>query len=227
MKANNEGEHDIEHLLSRVALLKEEIFNSLTHGIAAVLSLVGLVYLVVYAVQMGDPWKIVGFSIYGLCLFSLYFASTLYHAFQHPPHKEFFKLLDHCAIYLLIAGTYTPILLVNLRGTTGWILFAAVWLIAGVGIWLKVAHGNKFRALRVLTYVVMGWLAVFAGSDLITALSNEGFGLILLGGLIYTIGIVFYWRDHVPFNHAIWHLFVIGGSVCHYFAMYFYVLPVV
>ncbi|WP_108446138.1 PAQR family membrane homeostasis protein TrhA [Halomonas denitrificans] len=206
----------------------EERLHSISHGIGAALSLAGLVVLLVLA-SLGarvDPWKIVGISLYGTTLVLLYTASTLYHGVRHPRLKRLFQHLDHCAIYLLIAGTYTPFLLVNLRGPTGWTLLATVWSLALAGIACKLAWPHRFEALRVAIYLVMGWLIVLAGDALAASLSATGLTLLVAGGLTYTLGVVFYAVSAIPFNHAIWHLFVMGGSTCHYFAVVTAVLPV-
>ncbi len=203
----------------------EEFANSLTHGAGAILSIIGLILLLAYASPMNDPWKIVSFSIYGISLISLYLASTLYHSAKCPKRRARYKMFDHCAIYLLIAGSYTPFLLVNMRDSVGWILFAAVWGISAVGIILKIAYRHRFHNLRLATYLIMGWLVVLAGSDLVESLASGGLTLLIIGGLTYTLGVVFYIGERIPFNHAIWHLFVLGGSTCHYFAVYYYVLP--
>ena len=204
----------------------EEFLNSLTHGIGAALSIVGTVILVVAASLLGDPWKIVGFSIFGASLILLYTASTLYHGARRPALKAFYKMLDHCAIFALIAGTYTPFLLVNMRGTVGWVLFAVIWSLALAGIALKLVFGNRYKLARVAIYLVMGWLVLFASGELVGRLNDVGFWLVLAGGLTYTGGVVFYLADRLPYNHAIWHLFVVGGSVCHFLAVYYGVLPV-
>lgn len=204
----------------------EEIANSLTHGAGAVLSIIGLILLLAYASPMNDPWKVISFSIYGISLVSLYLASTLYHSAKCPKRRARYMMLDHCAIYLLIAGSYTPFLLVNMRDSVGWVMFAAVWGIAAVGIVLKIAFGNRFHNLRLATYLVLGWLVVLAGSDLVESLASGGLTLLIAGGLTYTLGVIFYVGERIPFNHAIWHLFVLGGSICHYFAVYYYVLPI-
>lgn len=203
----------------------EEIANSLTHGVGAVLSIVGMILLLFYASQMNDPWKVVSFSIYGSSLFLLYLASTLYHSVTSPQLKSFFKMLDHCAIYLLIAGSYTPFLLVNMRETVGWPMFATVWSIAFIGILLKIVFKHRFQKLRLATYLIMGWLVVLAGAELVESLDTGGLVLLTAGGITYTLGVIFYVGDRIPYNHAIWHLFVLGGSICHYFAVYYYVLP--
>lgn len=214
---------DIAGLAKRAHL--EELINSWTHGIGAFLSLVGLVVLLVVSAELGDPWRFVSFSVYGLSMVSLYLASSLYHGHHDDKKREFFKLLDHCAIYLLIAGSYTPFLLVSIRGPLGWLLFGVVWALAAFGITLKIKYRSRYKVLRVATYVVMGWLALIAGTELTASLASEGFRLLLAGGIVYTVGVIFYVFERIPFNHAIWHLFVLGGSACHYFAVYLYVLP--
>lgn len=205
--------------------LREERLNSLTHGIGAAMSLVGTLALVIAASRLGDGWKVLSFSIFGASLILLYSASTLYHASRDPLWRQRWKMLDHCAIFLLIAGTYTPFLLVNLRGGSGWLLFAVVWGLAVAGIALKLIYGHRYRVLRVMVYLFMGWLIVFAGSELTTHISPLGMQLTVGGGIIYTLGVVFYLADRLPYNHAIWHLFVVGGSLCHFYAIYYSVLP--
>lgn len=205
--------------------LREERLNSLTHGLGALLSAVGTVVLVLAAAREGDIWKIVSFSIFGASLILLYSASTFYHASRSPKIREIWKMLDHCAIFLLIAGTYTPFLLVNLRGPTGWTLFGIIWGLALAGIILKLVFGHRYKILRVIVYLAMGWLIVFAAGELNTQVSELGVRLTVIGGVIYTLGVVFYLADRLPYNHAIWHLFVVGGSLCHFYAIYFGVLP--
>lgn len=206
--------------------LAEEIANGVTHGLGAVLSVVGLVVLLLQARQTPDLWLTVSVSIYGASLIALYLCSTLYHSIPNARAKYWLKLLDHCAIYLLIAGTYTPFLLVNMRGQTGWTLFAIVWGLALTGICLKLIFHHRFKALSVITYLGMGWLMVFAGSELAAKVAPGGVKLIAAGGLVYTLGVVFYLVKKIPYHHAIWHLFVLGGSVCHFLAVLHYVLPV-
>ncbi|MGM0522338.1 MAG: PAQR family membrane homeostasis protein TrhA, partial [Pseudomonadota bacterium] len=198
-----------------------------SHGIGAVLSLVGMAVLLVAASLAShvDPWKMVGLSLYGTTLILLYTASTLYHSAPLQRWKRHFKLLDHCSIYLLIAGTYTPFLLVNMRGTTGWVLFAAVWGLALVGISGKLLWPERFAVLRVVIYLLMGWMIVLASEEMAASLSSTGIFLLAAGGAAYTLGVIFYAVRAIPYNHAIWHLFVIAGSVCHYFAIYHTVLP--
>jgi len=203
----------------------EEWLNSATHGLGAVLSIVGTVALIWGASQLGDPWKLVSFGIFGASLILLYMASALYHGTRHPKLKSAFKTLDHCAIFLLIAGTYTPFLLVNMRDSVGWTLFAIIWSLALTGVVLKVIFKNRFKLARVGIYIAMGWLITFASSDLVANLSETALNLTIAGGLTYTIGVVFYLADRIPYMHAIWHLFVIGGSAFHFSAIYFGVLP--
>lgn len=208
-----------------VHLRIEEWLNSATHGLGAVLSVIGTVALIVGASEVGDVWKIVSFSIFGASLVLLYLASALYHGARRPELKRAFKTLDHCAIFLLIAGTYTPFLLVNMRGTVGWTLFAVIWSLAITGVVLKVIFKNRFKLARVGIYIAMGWLITFASSDLVASLSETALNLTIAGGIVYTAGVVFYLADRIPYMHAVWHLFVIGGSACHFSAIYFGVLP--
>ncbi|MCA1772143.1 MAG: hemolysin III family protein [Halomonas sp.] len=205
----------------------EERLNSISHGLGAVLSLIGMVVLLVLASLAAhvDPWKIVSLSLYGTTLILLYTASTLYHGIPHRRWKQRFQLLDHCAIYLLIAGTYTPFLLVNMRGTTGWVLFAAVWSMALVGIACKLLWPKRLAVLRVVIYLLMGWMIVLASDEMAANLSSTGIVLLASGGIVYTLGVIFYAVNAIPFNHAIWHLFVIAGSACHYAAIFSAVLP--
>jgi hemolysin III len=202
-----------------------EKLNTITHLVGAVAALAGLVILVVFAALKGDPWKIVSFSIYGTTLFGLYVVSTLYHG-SGGKLKEILFILDHQAIYLLIAGTYTPFTLVTLRGAWGWSLFGTIWGIAALGIVLDalptVRKGR--RILPVILYVVMGWLILIALGPLLRHLPMMGFWWLAAGGLFYTVGIVFYaLSDKVIHAHGIWHLFVIVGSVCHYISIFMYV----
>ncbi|PAV25692.1 channel protein (hemolysin III family) [Tamilnaduibacter salinus] len=202
----------------------EELINWLTHGIAALCSVAGMVVLIVLASQEANPWKIVSFSIYGTSMTLLFLASTLYHAARKPRARRLFKMFDHCAIFLLIAGTYTPFLLVNLRGAVGWTLFGIIWTLALGGILLKLIYGHRHKALQVTVYLLMGWLIVFASAELAASVNSTGLWLVVAGGITYTLGVVFYVTHAIPFNHAIWHLFVIGGAACHFFAVFFGVL---
>ncbi len=203
----------------------EEIANSITHGLGALLSVAALTLLVTFAAHQADAWRVVSFSIYGTTMVLLFLASTLYHSLQHPKSKGVFKILDHCSIYLLIAGTYTPFLLVSIRGITGWILFTVIWTLAITGIVFKVRFGSKYKKLSIATYILMGWLVLVASQELASSISASGMYWLLAGGLFYTFGTVFYLWKKLPFNHAIWHLFVLGGCACHFFAILFHVLP--
>jgi hemolysin III len=206
--------------------IEEEIWNGITHGIGTGLAIAGLTTLVVLASIYGNTLHLISFSIYGGTLVLLYLASTLYHSIQIPKAKQILRVLDHAAIYLLIAGTYTPFLLVNLRGRLGYTLLAVVWGIALTGIIFRTIFAGRFEVLTTIGYVAMGWLLVVAYEEMSTAVSPAGMGLILAGGIVYTMGVIFYAWKRIPYNHAIWHLFVIGGSACHYFAMVYHVLPV-
>lgn len=203
----------------------EECANYLTHGFGAMLSVVGLSVLLLHTATTQDTWKILSMSIYGGSLVLLYLASTFYHASRRPGLRAVLKTFDHCAIYLLIAGSYTPFLLVTMREGSGWTLFALVWGIALLGIVLKIAYGHRFHKLRVSTYLLMGWLVVAAGDELLDKLATGGIVLLVAGGLVYSLGVVFYLGNRIPYNHAIWHVFVMVGSLLHFFAVLFYVVP--
>jgi hemolysin III len=205
--------------------LGEEIANSITHGIGVGLSIAALSVLVTFAGLFGDAWRVVSFSIYGTTLILLYLASTIYHSFQSPRRKRILQVLDHSAIFLLIAGTYTPFTLVNLRGGWGWALFGLIWGLALCGILLEVLFMNRFKFLSVAVYVGMGWLVIIAVRPLLSAVPVGGLIWLGVGGLTYTLGVIFYLWERLPFNHAVWHLFVLGGSACHFFCILFYVLP--
>ncbi|WP_148862313.1 PAQR family membrane homeostasis protein TrhA [Marinobacter fonticola] len=202
----------------------EEWLNWITHGLAALFSIAGMVVLIVLASLAADPWKIVSFSIYGASMTLLFLASTLYHSAKQPRLRQIFKMLDHCAIFVLIAGTYTPFLLVNMRGAVGWTLFGVIWGLAAAGITLKLVFGHRFQALQISIYLFMGWMIVFASAELAASLNSVGLWLVIAGGITYTLGVIFYLIQRIPFNHAIWHLFVVGGGACHFFAIYYGVL---
>jgi hemolysin III len=204
----------------------EEVMNAVTHGIGTLLAVAGLVLLTVLAYLHGDIWHIVSFSIYGTTLVLLYLASTLYHSFTNERIKRIFKILDHSAIYLLIAGTYTPFTLVPLHGVLGWTVFGVVWGLAVIGIVLKVFFAGRFNIVSTLCYLGMGWFIIFAIKPLIATVPALGMTWLLVGGLFYTLGSIFYLWKRIPFNHAIWHLFVLAGSISHFIAVFFYILPV-
>lgn len=204
---------------------REEAVNAITHGIGTLLSIAGLVVLVVFAAWKGTAWHVVSFAIYGAAMVLLYAASTLVHALPEGKVKDLFETFDHSCIYLFIAGTYTPILLTLLRSPLGWALFGVVWGLAAAGVVFKAFFTKKFLVLSTLFYVAMGWLIVFAWTPLQAALQPGGVKLLVIGGLLYTAGAVFYvWRGF-PHHHAVWHLFVIAGSACHFFAILLYLLP--
>jgi hemolysin III len=204
----------------------EELVHSLTHGVGAALSLVGLILLVVLAALYGNVYQIVSFSIYGASLVILYLASTLYHGFQQPRLKRVFKILDHASIYLLIAGTYTPFLLVSLRGRLGWTVFVLIWGLAILGVGFKALFIDRFQKLSVLAYVLMGWIAVVLVQEMLVNIPVGGLIWIGAGGVAYTLGVIFYALQRIPYMHVVWHFFVLAGSICHYFAVLFYLAPV-
>ena len=200
-----------------------ERFNSISHLVGAALAVAGTAVLVALAARLGDPWKIVGFSIYGAMLVALYTASTAYHSVRGRA-KEILQKVDHCSIYLLIAGSYTPFALVSLRGAWGWSLLGVVWGLALLGVVQEIWLAKGARVLSLVIYVLMGWLALVAVVPLWEALTPAGFGWLLAGGACYTLGIVFYATDHkVRHGHGLWHLFVLGGSICHFVTVLLYV----
>lgn len=201
-----------------------ERFNSITHTVGACMAAAGGTVLITAAARSGDPWKITSFSIYAAMLPTLYLTSSLYHGVRCPA-KDVPRKMDHCAIYLLIAGTYRPFTLVTLRGDVwGWSMFGVVWLLALLGIAQEVWYAKGARGLSLVIYLMMGWLAVIGIQPLSAALGWDGFAWLAGGGLLYTAGIVFYANDHkVRHGHGIWHVFVLGGSVCHYVAVLLYV----
>ncbi|KPJ78755.1 MAG: hemolysin III [Deltaproteobacteria bacterium SG8_13] len=204
----------------------EEIANGITHGIGIILAIAALGVLTAFAGIYGDAWHVVSVSIYGTTLILLYTASTLYHSIQNPRAKSILQLLDHSAIYLLIAGTYTPFTIVSLRGPWGWWLFGVVWGLAIAGALFQLSVMRRYRAVSMILYIGMGWAIIVAIKPLIAAVATGGIVLLLLGGLAYTSGIVFYSWKRLKFHHAVWHLFVLTGSILHFFAVLFYVLPI-
>ena len=211
---------------SRQYSFGEEVANSVTHGVGAVLAIVGLGVLIAFAALRGTAWHMVSCSIYGATLILLFTASTVYHALPYRRAKTVFRAIDHSAIYLLIAGTYTPFMLVNLRGPWGWSLFGVIWGLALVGILLKVTIRRKWRAASVALYLFMGWVIVIAAKPLMSEVAPGGLFLLGLGGVAYTGGVVFYVWRRLPYHHAVWHLFVLAGSIFHFFAVLLYVIPV-
>ncbi|MGH9560227.1 MAG: PAQR family membrane homeostasis protein TrhA [Terracidiphilus sp.] len=210
---------------AKMRLSVEELANTVTHGIGLGLSIAGFAVLLVLAIVRSGAWQIVSCAIYGVSLICVYASSTLYHCLLSQRMRRIFKVFDHCAIFLLIAGTYTPFLLVNLRGGWGWSLLGIVWGLAAAGIVLKVWFVDRYPILSTGVYLLMGWLALIAVKPLLELVPTVGLIWLLAGGLIYTFGVVFYGWKKIPYNHAIWHLFVMAGSACHYFAVVYSVIP--
>ncbi len=204
----------------------EEIANAVTHGVAALLSIAGLAVLVAFAVlYSGSPKVVAAVSIFGASMVFLYTASTLYHSIPNPRAKKVLQYLDHSMIYVLIAGSYTPFCLITLQGYTGIALLCAVWLIAITGISLQAVLLHKADWINCLLYLSMGWLAVFVIDPLVSTLDSTGLALLVAGGLAYTVGVVFYIFERIPFSHAIWHTFVFAGTTLQFFSVLFYVIP--
>jgi hemolysin III len=204
---------------------REELANVLTHAFGLALSVAGLVALLVVAAAHGNAWHVSSAAIFGASLVLLYSTSTLYHGLRGADRKYLLRKFDHAAIFLLIAGTYTPFLLVSLRGPWGWSLFGVIWALAVVGITLKFWFAGRFKVLSTLIYLAMGWMVLLAAKPMLLAVAPRGLWLLLAGGLCYTLGSVFYLWKRLPYHHAIWHLFVLAGSVCHWASIYGYVLP--
>ena len=204
--------------------LGDILANSITHGVGAVFALAGAVYLIVASTR-GDAWLIVSCAIYASTLVLVYLCSTLYHSMVRTRARHVFHVLDHSAIYLLIAGTYTPFMLVSMRGPAGWALLGVVWCLAIAGVVFKSLAIGRFPAASATVYLLMGWCVVFGIRPLLHAISWHGMAWIAAGGLAYTLGILFFAYDRLHFFHALWHVFVLTGSVAHYFAVLFYVIP--
>ncbi len=204
---------------------KEELANAITHGIGALLSIAALTILVIYSSIYGSTWHVVSFTIFGATMVLLYFSSTLVHSFPEGKVKNLFEIFDHSSIYFFIAGTYTPFLFIIIKGWVGWTLFGVVWALAIGGTIFKAFFVKKFLFMSTVLYVVMGWLIVFAWNQISSNLHPNGLMLLVAGGLLYTIGAVFYvWRGF-KFHHAVWHLFVLAGTASHFFAVLLYLLP--
>jgi hemolysin III len=211
---------------SRVVTAAEELANALTHGVGLLASLIGMPILVLAALNRGERIAVIGMSVFGATLIALYAASTFYHAVPHPVLKQRLRVMDHAAIYLLIAGTYTPFTLGVLRGTWGWTLFGIVWTLAALGVLFKLWFGSgRFHRLSTAIYVMMGWVIVIAIKPLAQSMEHAGLYLLIAGGLSYTGGVVFYMDKRRSWTHPVWHLCVLGGSVCHYFAVLWYAWP--
>lgn len=207
--------------------VKEEWANAITHALGCVFGIVGLVFLLEKSFSSNADMLTIGsMAVYGASIIVLFLASTLYHAIPAPSTKRFFKTIDHCAIYLLIAGSYTPFLLVSLRTPLAIGLMVVIWAIALIGIVMKIAFVYRFKRLSLVTYLLMGWLSLIVVYQLAMNIETGGLLLLALGGVIYSLGVVFYVSKRIPYNHAIWHLFVLAGCTCHFFAVYQYVQPV-
>ncbi|HUV79160.1 MAG TPA: hemolysin III family protein [Desulfobacterales bacterium] len=205
--------------------LREDFANSIIHGVGFILSIIGMCVLIAFASIYGNAWHVVSCSIYGSTLVFLYTASTLYHSIQPAKAKRVLRVLDHSTIFLLIAGTYTPFTLVNLRGPWGWSLFGVIWALAVIGILFQTTMLRKGAVVSVAFYVTMGWVVVVAIKPMLSLVDTGGLVLLLLGGVAYTTGVVFYLWRQMPYNHAIWHVFVLAGSALHFFSILLYVIP--
>ncbi|MCK9557107.1 MAG: hemolysin III family protein [Candidatus Cloacimonetes bacterium] len=213
-----------ERFLDRIPLSApqsrpEEVANAITHGIGVGLAIAALVVLVVFAARINDTWKVVSFSIYGTTMIILFLSSTLYHSFPQPYVKRFFRILDHSSIFLLIAGTYTPVTIGTMRGGWGWALFGVIWGLTLLGIVLKIFAMKKLKLVSLVVYLLMGWIIVIAIKPLMESVPPMFLTWMLLGGFAYTFGVIFYVAKKMPYHHAVWHLFVLAGSVCHFFGM--------
>jgi hemolysin III len=198
---------------------REETANALTHGLGWALSIAGMAYAVTVAARAGDAWVVTSVAVYGTTLIALYAISTVYHSVSSDRARILFRKLDHAAIFLLIAGTYTPFALVNLRGPWGWSLFGFVWGVALVGIAFKIFFAGRFIVLSSIAYVILGWTVLIALKPVTAALTPLGLNLLFAGGFCYTGGVVFYLWRRLPYQHAVWHVFVLAGSICHYFSV--------
>ncbi|QYZ65496.1 MAG: hemolysin III [Gammaproteobacteria bacterium (ex Lamellibrachia satsuma)] len=213
-----------ETLTARYSL-GEEIAHAVTHGVGIPLSIAGLVILVTFSSLYGDAWHIISSTVYGVTLILCYTASTLYHGIPLPRAKQLLRQLDHASIFLLIAGTYTPFTLVNLRGPWGWTLFGLVWGIALAGMALELIARKRYKRLSISLYLGLGWLVVIAIQPMLESVGTGGLLLLLAGGLCYSLGVIFYVWKRLAYHHAVWHLFVLGGSIFHFFSILFYVVP--
>lgn len=206
---------------------QEEKLNVITHFVGLVLSVLGFFLLMAKAVKLDDFWAVISFPVFGLSMIALYLASTLYHQSTTPKIRYHLNILDHASIYVLIAGSYTPFVLVTLNGTEGWIIFSVVWSIALIGIVFKIFFTGRFNILSTILYLAMGWLIVFSFRSLVQNLEFSGLVWLISGGIAYTLGAVLYAFEKLKFNHAIFHVFVLVGTLCHFMSVYFYVVPVV
>lgn len=204
--------------------LGEELFNSISHGIGVLLSIAALVLLIVFASINGSGYSLAAGIVYGLSLLILYTMSMVYHIVQSEKGKAIMRIFDHCSIFILIAGTYTPYLLITLDKPLGWTMFGIIWAMAVIGIILNSVNLEKFKVFSLICYIIMGWAVIFTIKPIINAVPPMGVFLLVLGGVIYTVGVIFYIIKKYRYMHSIWHLFVLGGSVCHYLSILLYVL---
>lgn len=204
---------------------REELLNRCTHGIGALASLIGVIALITLASRQNDVYRTVSACIYGGSMVTFYCLSTAYHSVSKPSARYIFRILDHVSIYLMIAGSYTPFALVTMRGPWGWSLLGTVWGLGTVGAAMKIFMAHRLRYIGPLLYIALGWIVVIAWKPLSAALAASGLLLLVAGGLAYTVGVFFFLCDRLPYNHAIWHLFVLTGSACHFCAIFFYVIP--
>jgi hemolysin III len=201
---------------------EEEVANSITHGIGAGLSIAGFIILLLAAYSGGGFWKITSLIIFGASMVALYLSSTVYHMARRPGVKYLLRICDHSTIFLLIAGTYTPFALVTLRDEGGWVIFSIIWALAGVGIIFKIFFVEKMKIISPLLYLLMGWMIVLLVEPMSVSMPQNGIILLLAGGLSYSVGLIFFAWHRIPFNHSIWHVFVMGGTACHFFGFLFY-----
>lgn len=200
--------------------LGEEIANSITHGLGVLLSCGGLTILIVFASLYATAWQIVSVSVFGATMILLFLSSTFYHALTRPKYKKVFRVIDHAAIFMLIAGTYTPLML-TMRGGVGWSVFGVIWGLAIIGVIMKIFWFDRFAKTSVFLYVCMGWLCIFTFKQMFPFMPTSSIVFLISGGVVYTLGVVFYLWEKLPYNHAIWHLFVLGGSTLHFFSILF------
>lgn len=201
----------------------EEQLNAWTHGLGALLGIAGLVLLITYTTHQSD-WSLFSVILYGFSIILLFSASALYHSVKGERRRHYFRIIDHVSIYVLIAGTYTPVALIGLSNSLGWQLFWVVWAIAGFGLILKLFFTGRFEIFSTLLYLIMGWLIIFDFSNLYDLIGSNGIAFLFAGGASYTIGIVFYAVEKIPYNHVIWHFFVLGGAICHYLMIFLYIV---
>ena len=200
----------------------EEIANTLTHALGAILAVIACYMLLITAMSDNNLEKTISYAVYGTSLILLFTASTFYHAIQNTDKKKLFKLLDHCAIYLLIAGTYTPLMMISLNNQLGMIMLFIIWALAILGIFFKLKFGHRYKKTSLVTYLGMGLISITIIEQLQEKLTSQGLTLLALGGAIYCLGVIFYAQKRIIFNHAIWHLFVLGGAICHFIMIYLY-----